>query len=222
VIDDWEDETLPVNAYLVRHPRINVLFDTGQTAEASHRDYFPAWHPWLRLARFELEPADEAAAQLERFGVPPDTIGYVVLSHLHTDHAGGIGGFTGAETIVSEIEWRRARGIGGRARGYLPGRWPERVRVRTLEPAGDPVGPFAASHDLLGDGALTIVSAPGHTPGHLAMLVRGPERAWLLAGDLAHGRDELERARPEVARWCADENVDILTAHDEPVPVPNG
>jgi glyoxylase-like metal-dependent hydrolase (beta-lactamase superfamily II) len=216
--DDWEGPAVPVNAYLVRGPRATVLFDTGQTAEAA--SHLPAWHPWLRLSRFELEPAEEVAAQLERLGVPPATVGQIVLSHLHTDHVGGLAAFPAAEVIVGETEWRRARGMRGRLRGYVP--LPGRPRVRTVAPDGPPLGPFPASHDLLGDGTLTLVPTPGHTPGHLAMLVRGAGRTWLLAGDLAHDRDELERTHPEIAGWCEAGQVELLTAHDVAAPAVGG
>jgi glyoxylase-like metal-dependent hydrolase (beta-lactamase superfamily II) len=212
VVDDWEDSVLPVNAYLVRHPRGPVVFDTGQTSDATRRGYFPAWHPWLRLARFELEPSDEIGAQLDRLGVAPSTVGHVVLSHLHTDHVGGLAAFPDAEVVVGDTEWRRAQGTRGRLRGYVP--LPGTPRIRTVTPAGPPLGPFTASEDLLGDGTCILLPTPGHTPGHLAMLVRGDGRAWLLAGDLAHDLDELERTRPEVAGWCGAERVELLTAHD--------
>ena len=61
----WSDETLPVHAFAVDHPDGVCLFDTGQTARASHGGYHPRWHPYLRLARFELEPEDEVASQLD-------------------------------------------------------------------------------------------------------------------------------------------------------------
>jgi hypothetical protein len=47
------------------------------------------------------------------------------------------------------------------------------------------------------------------------MIVRGTGRTWFLAGDLAHDVPELWRVRPDVARWCEDEGIDVLTAHDE-------
>jgi glyoxylase-like metal-dependent hydrolase (beta-lactamase superfamily II) len=220
LVDDWEDSAVPVNAYLVRHPAATVLFDAGQTAEAARPGYFPVWHPWLRLSRFELEPADEVAAQLERLGVAPASVSQVVLSHLHTDHVGGLAAFPGADVLVSEIEWRRARGVRGRLRGYVP--LPPQPRVRTVTLDGPPLGPFPASHDVLGDGTLTLVPTPGHTPGHLAMLVRGDGRAWLLAGDLAHDIDELEQTHAEIAGWCEAEGVELLTAHDVAATVVDG
>jgi glyoxylase-like metal-dependent hydrolase (beta-lactamase superfamily II) len=215
VIDDWEDDTLPVNAYVVEHPGGRCLFDAGQSAAATQPGYFPAWHPFLRLARFELDPSDELVTQLERIGIPPYSVDHIVLSHLHTDHVGGIGAFRSAEILVGDIEWRRARGIRGRLRGYLPRHWPDGMRVRTVATNGPALGPFAGTYDLLGDGRLTIVPTPGHTPGHLAMVVRGDGRTWLLAGDLAHHPSELAATAPAIARWCTAERVEVLTAHDE-------
>ena len=98
----WSDETLPVNLFAVEHPAGVCVFDTGQTARAVRPGYLPRWHPFLRLARFELTEADEAAPQLARAGVDPAAVRWVVLSHLHTDHAGGIAGFPGAEVLVSD------------------------------------------------------------------------------------------------------------------------
>lgn len=216
--DDWEDDTLPVNAYLVELPGGWCLFDAGQTAAAAQPSYFPAWQPYLRAARFELDPSDEVAAQLERIGIPPDTVDRVVLSHLHNDHVGGLGAFRSAEIIVGETEWRQAHGVRGRLRGYVPGYWPEGLRVRTVTTDGPPIGPFPGSYDLLGDGRLVIVPTPGHTAGHLAMVVRGAGRTWLLAGDLVHDPGELEATAPTIARWCEVEQVEVLTAHDLAAP----
>ena len=214
LIDDWEDEVLPVNAYLVEHPRGRCLFDTGQTAKATAAGYLPGWHPFLRLARFELVRADEVGAQLEGDGVAPESIEHVVLSHLHTDHVGGVASFPRAELVVSEAEWRRARGLGGRLRGYVLRDWPADARLRAITFYGPAFGPFARSFDLLGDGTLLVVPTPGHTPGHLSLVVSGSTQTWLLAGDVVHSARELTDRYPAIARWCAAESVEVLTAHD--------
>lgn len=215
---DWAETTLPVHAFLVEHPDGLCLFDTGQTARAAKPGWFPRWYPFFLLARFELEPGDEAAAQLERLGHEPDAVRVVVLSHLHTDHAGGLDAFGHADVVVARDEWERATGLGGRLRGYLPQRWPRGVRPRLVDLDGPALGPFAATHDLLGDGRLVLVPTPGHTPSHLGMLVRDDARTLLLAGDLAHTAAELPAAAPDLAAWCEAEHVVVLTTHDDLAP----
>ena len=92
-----------------------------------------------------------------------------------------------------------------------------------MEPEGDPLGPFPASHDLLGDGTLSIVPDAGpYRRVTSRCSSAGTGRTWLLAGDLAHDLDELERVRPEIARWCEAERIELLTAHDVAAPVADG
>ena len=214
VVDDWRDEAMPVNAFLIEHPDGLVLFDTGQTARAAAPGWFPRWHPFFRLSRFELTTSDEVASRLRSIGVEPEAVATVVLSHLHTDHVGGIDAFTHAKVIVHRREWEQATGLSGRVLGYLPQRWPAGLEPTVIDFDGRAVGPFRASYDLAGDGRLLLVPTPGHTAGHVALLVRDDERSLLLAGDLAHTAAEIEDAAPELARWCRAERVEILTAHD--------
>ncbi len=214
LVDEWRDEAMPVNAFLIEHPLGLCLFDAGQTSRAAAPGWFPRWHPFFRLSRFELEPEDEVAPQLRSRGIDPRQVRRVVLSHLHTDHVGGLDAFTHAEVVLPRVEWERGTGIGGRLRGYLPQRWPSGLEPVLVDFDGEPIGPFAASHDLAGDGRLLLVPALGHTPGHAALVVRDGDRTWLLAGDLAHTAAEVDRVAPAIAAWCRDTGVDVLTAHD--------
>jgi N-acyl homoserine lactone hydrolase len=210
----WRDDTLPVNCFLVEHPEGLCLFDAGQTARAAGRGYLPTWHPFLRLARFELSEAEEAGAQVRALGHDPARLRWLVLSHLHTDHVGGIDAFAGTVPIVSRVEWERATGLRGRLRGYLPQHWPRGLRPQLVELDGGDLGPFPGSRPLTADGALVLVALPGHTPGHLGLLVRARERRFLLAGDLAHTRSALASQRPDLAAWCEREGIVPLLAHE--------
>jgi N-acyl homoserine lactone hydrolase len=218
VRDSWREDTVPVSAFLVSHPAGLCLFDTGQTARAADSAWFPWWHPFFRLSRFELDDADELTAQLRHRGVDLEAVALVVLSHLHTDHVGGLTGFRHARVLVARAEWERARGVGGRLRGYLPQHWPRDVVPTLVDFSGPSLGPFAASHDVLDDGRLLLVPTPGHTPGSASLLVRGAQRSCLLVGDLAHTPAALEREAPAIAAWCLSEGVAVLAAHDPDAP----
>jgi glyoxylase-like metal-dependent hydrolase (beta-lactamase superfamily II) len=208
----WSDRTLPVNVFLAHHPDGLCLFDTGQTARAAERGYHHRWHPYLRLARFELGPEDEIGTQLARAGIDPASVRRVVLSHLHTDHVGGVGAFPDAEVIVSRMEWERARGWSGRLRGYVPQHWPPGREPMLVDFSGPGIGPFEGSFDLAGDGALVLLPTPGHTPGHVSLLVRDGDGGFFLGGDVAHSPAELPAA---LAAFCADERLTVLLAHDD-------
>jgi N-acyl homoserine lactone hydrolase len=214
----WSDATLPVNVVAVEHPEGVCLFDAGQEARAAEPGFLPRWHPWLRVARFELGPADEAAPQLERLGITPGGVHWVVLSHLHTDHIGGLAPFAAADVLVLRAEWTRAQGLGGRLRGYVPQQWPSGLVPRVIDLDGPPVGPFPSSLDLAGAGTLLIVPTPGHTPGHVSLLVRDGPRGLLCAGDLAHSPAELDRVAPAVADYCRRDGIVVLATHDPEAP----
>jgi N-acyl homoserine lactone hydrolase len=209
----WSDETLPVNVFLVHHPLGHCLFDTGQTASAAAPGHHPWWHPYLRLARFELDREDEIGAQLPGRGVDLGSVRWVVLSHLHTDHVGGVGAFPHAEVIVSRAEWERARGLSGRLRGYVPQHWPLGEPV-LVDLSGPPVGPFPGSFDVAGDGRLLVVPTPGHSPGHVSLVARDAAGAGgsFLGGDIAHSPAALPGP---IAEFCAREHLTVLLAHDD-------
>lgn len=206
VANEWSDDTLPVNVFLVEHPAGLCLFDTGQTAVAGAPGYFPRWYPFFRLARFELVAEDEIAEQID-----PASVRWVVLSHLHTDHVGGLAGLRHAEVLVTRVEWERAAGIRGRLRGYLPQYWPAGLEPHLIDFSAGPAGAFPVSHDVAGDGSLSMVPLPGHTPGHAGLLV---DQRVLLSGDAAHSVVEFAAAAPEIAAWCAREGVRVLLSHD--------
>lgn len=49
-----------------------------------------------------------------------------------------------------------------------------------------PVVKIERDHDVFGDGSVTILTMPGHTAGHTALLVRLASGSYLLTGDLYH------------------------------------
>jgi glyoxylase-like metal-dependent hydrolase (beta-lactamase superfamily II) len=214
VLDRWQEETLPVNVFAIEHPEGVCLFDSGQTSRAVSPGYLPRWHPFLRLARFELSAEDEAGSQLRRHGIDPADVRWLVLSHLHTDHVGGIEAFTGAEILVTRTEWRLATGLPGRLRGYLPQHWPAGVRPALVDFTGPPIGPFPGSFDLARDGTLMLVPTPGHTRGHMAMVVRDGSQGYLCCGDLVKSRAEMAVTCPAIDEFCTKEGLVALATHD--------
>ena len=101
VLDRDRTEPLPIYAFAIEHPEGVIVVDTGETARASLPGYFPRWHPVFRLAvREAVEPEQEIGPQLEALGIGRRDVRRVVMTHLHTDHAGGLHHFPGTEILI--------------------------------------------------------------------------------------------------------------------------
>ena len=108
-------------------------------------------------------------SQLEQLGVKPSDIKFVAVSHSHPDHIGNVTLFPQSTLLVQKAEYD----------------WPAPVGPR-FKPE-QPVNKLEGDHDVFGDGSVTIIATPGHTPGHQSLLVRLPKTgALLLSGDAVH------------------------------------
>jgi glyoxylase-like metal-dependent hydrolase (beta-lactamase superfamily II) len=186
---------LPIHMWLIEHPEGLIAVDTGETARVSEPGYFPRWQLYFRLAVREwVEPHEEAGPALRRLGFDPADVRWVVLTHLHTDHSGGLAHFPQAEIVVSRRELRLASGALGPLRGFLPHRWPHWFSPRGLEFERRAFGPFPDSVALTDAGDVHLVSTPGHTAGHLSVVVEEEDdRLLFLAGDTSYTEDLMLR-----------------------------
>ncbi|MCA9622427.1 MAG: MBL fold metallo-hydrolase, partial [Myxococcales bacterium] len=82
-----DERQFAMTAYLVKHPRGNVLIDAGLGSEvAAHFAALPA----LMRAVTTFEAGTPAARQLAAAGIPPSELGGVLLTHAHWDHISGM------------------------------------------------------------------------------------------------------------------------------------
>jgi N-acyl homoserine lactone hydrolase len=218
-------EPLPILAWLIEHPDGLILVDTGDTARTSEPGYFPRWNPYYKLATRIDVPADQdIGGQIEALGFAPGDVNTVVLTHMHTDHAGGLHHFPHSEVLVSKTEYDQATGRAGKILGYLPHRWPERFRPNTIEVGGEAFGPF--DHSLEIAEGVTLLPTPGHTHGHLSVAVDTDDGLVFLAGDTSYteqfmldgvadgATDQPAVARDTLARIRALAPVQYLPTHD--------
>lgn len=194
ILDREWTEPLPIYAFAIEHPEGVILVDTGESASASQPGYFPHWHPVFRFAVREwVEPEQEIGPQLEQIGIRPSDVRRVVMTHLHTDHAGGLHHFPDAEILVAPAEIAYAGGTLGLLRGYPNNRWPTWFDPTPIELELEPCGPFPQSLRLTRAGDVTLVPLPGHSPGHVGVLVEDGDHTVFLAGDSSYTQDLLLR-----------------------------
>jgi glyoxylase-like metal-dependent hydrolase (beta-lactamase superfamily II) len=175
--------TVPVPAYLIVHAKGRALFDSGLHA-ATLAD--PAAYVGPMLARhhsFHFQPGEEIGARLRAIGIEPESIDFVINSHLHFDHCGGNAQAPNADIVVQARELAHARAVES-TRGYLTSDWDTGQTLKVID----------CEHDLFGDASVVCLPTHGHTPGHQSLRVRtetGGE--FILCGDACYLRDSLEK-----------------------------
>ena len=189
----------PCLAYAVRHPEAGtILIDTGLHPDAStnlRKDFGTAMALFFRGIKPAARPYLD---QLRDLGVDPDGVERVIMTHLHVDHTGAMRLLPNARFVTTREEWAAATGRRATAQGYVAGHLPPEARMEFVDFAGsgEPSGPFGATIDLLGDGSIRLLSTPGHSPGHLSVLLRVADgRNVLVVGDAVYTLRNLELER---------------------------
>jgi glyoxylase-like metal-dependent hydrolase (beta-lactamase superfamily II) len=186
----WTDP-LPIYVWVIEHPEGLIVIDTGETARVNQPGYLPESLRQHPRAHFQVEPEEEIGPLLRGVGLSPDDVRWVVLTHLHMDHDGGLAHFPKAEILVSRAEYRSANGPFGKILGYLPQHWPSWFAPRLVDFAPQPFGPFPASLPLTRAGDVTLAPTPGHSFGHLSVVLQQEGHSIFFAGDTSYTQDLL-------------------------------
>lgn len=189
-----------VQTWVVRSEGTVVLVDTGLGNE-KERPYVPVWS---RHRSDYLE-------RLADLGVRPDDVDVVVNTHLHLDHVGWNTRLQGREWVptfpnATYLVHRDDYDFWDPAGPHQPAFG--RGNQNAFE---DSVAPVAAAGQLhlwegdthAVDGSLTLVHAPGHTPGSAVLTLASGGETAIFAGDLLHS--PLQVAHPHLAScFCED------------------
>lgn len=202
--------TCPV--YLVEHPEGTVLFDTGLSWEmqAEPANYGPDGAPHMVefVEAIDMDESQRVETLLDDIGYAPGEIDVVVMSHLHTDHAGNLDTFVdaGCDVVVQKRELRYAFWPDGVQRWfYLTG---DLVALRRLDAS---LTPIDGEYDVFGDGSVVAFPTPGHAPGHQSLRLELPDAGTVvLAADAANHRRGYEEELAASFAWSLEESVDSI------------
>lgn len=182
------DEPIQIYAHVLRHPtRGTFLIDTGVSRKLVDD---PAGMGVGWVVRKFLHPEKilvrtDTAALLGRL---PRLDG-VLFTHLHLDHISGMPDVPrGTPLYTGPGETQDRSFLFMFSRGTIDRVLAGHDAVQELPFAADPSGRFAGVLDLFGDGTVFAISAPGHTAGSVAYVVRTPRGPVLFAGDTSHTR----------------------------------
>ena len=232
----------PIYVYVIEHPDGRVLVDTGVSVH-----FRSEWKNEFYQGAMSYDPGAGGLfpERIASLGLSPDDFDHVVITHLHTDHAGNVRMFTptDARIYVGQEELRGAvTQKGGLIRDDLVTLW------GVTSPQGFTRADFAS---LLPDRAVEvfadfellrgvwIVTLPGHTWGTIGVAVRLERDGWvLIASDAIYLADtygkrfvpsilnqfpeEWAKSAVKVRRLVERYGMTVLPGHDDRVIVPSG
>ncbi len=164
---------IPVPAWLVRHPRGDVVFDAGL-----HPSLSGSADSLGRMSKlFEplLDSDGAVGSRLEQHDIDPLGSFTVVVSHCHFDHVGGLCEMPNARIVVNAAEWASALDAGQQG-GY----------DSALIDLGHAVTTVDETHDLFDDGSVVCLPTPGHTCGHQSLRVLTADGPVILTADACY------------------------------------
>lgn len=165
-----QSKRLTASCYLIKHGDAFMLWDTGLPAAMKGKPIDPKQPMDATVTTTIVE-------QLAKLGIRPRQIATIGISHYHFDHIGQAAAFPQARLLIGkgDLDALKAGAPGTDAKplaDWITG--------------GSKVEGVSGDKDVFGDGTVTMLDLPGHTPGHHALLVKLKARNILLSGDTAH------------------------------------
>ena len=186
-----------VTCFLVETNLGPVLVDTG----FGTRDYLApnrAMKFFLRLMRSARDVNETAFHQVQRLGYKPEDVKHIIQTHLHLDHAGGLGDFPHAKIHVLRAEHDHVLSHGSWE--YHPEHWAHKPDWVLHELSGEKWYSFDAIKLEGFEPEIWLVPLTGHTPGHMAVAIK-QDQAWVM-----HGGDAVpfDMKVDEVNEWITN------------------
>lgn len=172
-------QKVPVSSYYIEHPNARIVVDAGWHEDIRTNPKDHLGENIYQFIEYKLPSGSSVREQLAAKNVAPEEIDAVVVSHLDVDHISGLQLLKGAKRfLVSEPELTN--------HGEPNEKWHKGISFEayTFDPI--PFGPHKLGKDLFGDGLVYLVYTPGHTHGHVSILVRVKEGWILLASDVGY------------------------------------
>jgi N-acyl homoserine lactone hydrolase len=174
--------------WLIKRGSQWLLWDTG-VPEATVNDP-NGWSTLPKLIVYHLDKT--LTGQLAEIGLKPPDVTYVAISHTHGDHIGNVGLFPDAEILIQRTEYEWIHGGNG------PNENVNQLMALARRLLGSPkhIRLIDGDLDVFGDGSVTLILTPGHTPGSQSLLVHLKNAGFIiLSGDVVHLEENFAKNR---------------------------
>src|ERR1700730_1090049 len=174
--------------WLIKHGSEWLLWDTGVPESALNDPR--GWSTLPKLIVYHLDRT--LTDQFAEIGLKPRDIGRVAISHTHGDHIGNMGLFPNSIILMQQAEYSCINSGDG------PNDNVNQLMALARKLLGTPqrLPLIDGDTDVFGDGSVTLVSTPGHTPGSQSLLVHLKNSGFIiLSGDVVHSQENFEKNR---------------------------
>jgi N-acyl homoserine lactone hydrolase len=171
--------------WLIQRGKEWLLWDTGVPESALNDP--KGWSTLPKLIVYHLDKT--ITDQLAAIGLRTIDITYVALSHTHGDHIGNVRLFRNSTILIQRAEYAWISSPDG------PNDDVNQLKALARELLGTPkhLKPLDGDTNVFGDGSVTLVSTPGHTPGSQSLLVHLKNSGFIiLSGDVVHLEENFE------------------------------
>ena len=163
-----------------------LLWDTGVPESALNDPR--GWSTLPKLIVYHLDKT--LTSQLAEIGLKTSDVTYVAVSHTHGDHIGNVGLFPNSTVLMQRAEYTWISSPDGTNDNV------NQLKALARKLLGTPkqLQLLDGDTDVFGDGSVTLISTPGHTPGHQSLLVHLKNSGFIiLSGDVAHSEENFEK-----------------------------
>lgn len=172
--------------WLIKHGSEWLLWDTGVPEEAINDP--KGWSTLPKLIVYHLDKT--LTDQFAEIGLKPGDITRVAISHTHGDHIGNVKLFPNSTILMQRAEYSWIHSANG------PNDNVNQLMALARKLLGTPknLQLVDGDTDVFGDGSVTLVSTPGHTPGSQSLLVHLKNSGFIiLSGDVVHLEGNFEK-----------------------------
>jgi N-acyl homoserine lactone hydrolase len=172
--------------WLIKRGSEWVLWDTGVPESAINDP--KGWSTLPKLIVYHLDKT--ISGQLAAIGLKTSDVTYVAVSHTHGDHIGNVNLFPNSTVLMQRAEYDWISSPDGTNDNV------NQLKALARKLLGTPkqLKLLDGDTDVFGDGSITLISTPGHTPGHQSLLVHLKNSGFIiLSADVVHLEDNFEK-----------------------------
>ncbi len=174
---------LPVSAYVIKHPKGNVLIDTGWDTKYANEKPKQLFGMVNKISSPIIAENEGIDSKLRSIGLTSADLSHVFISHMDFDHTSGLRLVKDASDIrTSKEEWDACNKFSLR---YVD-TWSGVCKIKTFEYGESGIGPVGRSYDVFSDSSVLLVHTPGHSRGLFGVMIKGTDGYIVLGSDAAY------------------------------------